>query len=259
MKKIKLIALTFLLIGAQSFAQDEAVKELLNNYVSAVNKLPKTQKASNVTQYFHDQYKSYSAELGMSGIVNRTTSDIYDFEEQLQNSIDNSAYKLKLTVDKVLYVNQKNKVGTIAAIIDFESKFEDKIADKGTILLTIIATKSSGEWQIIHSNTTQISESKDVGQCSCNIYKKGEDSQRYLAEVFYPSGLEIGQDFSTYRIAFKKGKRFIISDNDDFIWNEVNEIYLGSKLIGKSEDIKEAIRLISEDRFKANCTTMIKI
>lgn len=259
MKKINLIVLILFFVSANSFAQDEAVKELLKNYISAVNKLPKSQKASSVTNLFHDQYKSYTAELGMSGVVNRTITDIYDYEEQVQNIIDNHKYKLKLTVDKILYVNQKKKVGTIAAIVGFENTFEDKIADKGTILLNIIATKSSGEWQIIHSNTTRISESKDVGQCSCNIYKKGEDSQRYLAEVFYPSGLEIGQDFSSYRIAYKKGERFIISDNDDFTWNGLNEIYLGNKLIGKTEDIKEAIRLISEDMFKANCTKMVKI
>ncbi len=259
MKKFNLVALLLLVFSANLFAQEEAVKDLLNDYIKAVNNLPKSKNTEDVTQLFHENYVSYTAEIGMSGIVHRKTADLKEYEERLQNIIEKSDYKLKLSVDKILYSNQKNREGTVAALINFENKYQDKIADKGTILLTIIASKVTGEWKIMHSNITRISESKDIGKCSCNIYKKGEDSLRYLAEVFYPSGLEIAQSFATYRIAYKNGKRLIISDNDDYIWDELDDIYLGKTKIGKTDDIKEAIRLISKHKFNDNCTEMIKI
>ncbi len=261
MKKINLLTLLMFFVYASSFAQEEAVKDLLSNYINAVNKLPTTKSNIEVTQYFHENYKNYTADLGLSGVVNRSASNLNEYTEQVEELISNNDYTLMLNVEKILYTNQKSRVGTIAALINFENKYENKIADKGTILLNIIASKVDGTWKIMHSNTTRISESKDVGQCTCNIYKKGETSLRYVAEVFYPSGLQIGQDYSSYRIASKNGKRYVISDNEDYTWNENNEIHLGATLIGKTEpeDVKEAIRLISETNFKDNCTKMIKI
>ncbi|NQY04668.1 MAG: hypothetical protein HRT68_00315 [Flavobacteriaceae bacterium] len=241
-------------------AQEDAVKDLLNNYIEAVNNLPKTKSEIEVTQFFHENYKNYTAELGLSGVVNRKNSDLTDFSEQIQEIINNSNYTLTLSLEKILYVNQKNKVGTVSALVNFENKFENKIADKGTILLNLIASKVTGAWKIMHTNTTRISESKDVGRCSCYIYNKGADSNRYVSEVYYPAGLEVGQAYQSFRIAIKKGKRYIISDNSDFTWKEADgEIYEGETLIGKADDIKAAIKLILERDYTDNCIEMLMI
>ena len=259
MKKINLLVVLFVFVCANMMAQEDAVKELLNNYVEAVNNLPKTKNEVEVTQYFHENYKNYTAELGLSGVVNRKDSDIKDYTKQLEELISNSEYKLKLKVEKVLYVNQKSKVGTIAALVNFENIFENKIADKGTILLNLIASRVSGAWKIMHTNTTRISESKDVGKCSCYIYQKGEGSIKYVSEVFYPAGLEIGQAYQSFRVAIKKGKRFIISDNSDYIWKEDGEILEGTRSLGKADDAKKAINIILKDTYKDTCIDMLMI
>lgn len=259
MKKINLLVVLFVFVCSNMMAQEDAVKELLNNYVEAVNNLPKTKNETEVTQYFHENYKNYTAELGLSGVVNRKDSDIKDYTKQLQELINNSEYTLKLKVEKVLYVNQKNRVGTIAALVNFENTFENKIADKGTILLNLIASRVSGSWKIMHANTTRISESKDVGKCSCYIYQKGEGSIKYVSEVFYPAGLEIGQAYQSFRVAIKKGKRYIISDNADYIWKEDGEILEGTRSLGKAEDAKQAIKIILKDSYKDTCIDMLMI
>jgi hypothetical protein len=259
MKKISLLVALFAFVCSTTIAQEDAVKDLLNNYIKAVNNLPKTKSEVEVTQFYHENFKNYTAELGLSGVVNRKDSNLEDYSKQIQDIIDNSNYTLSLDVEKVLYVNQKNKVGTIAALVNFENKFENKIADKGTILLSLIASKVSGAWKIMHTNTTRISESKDVGRCSCYIYEKGENSSRYVSEVYYPAGLEVGQAYQSFRVAFKKGKRYIISDNSDYTWEESGEIREGDKLIGKADTIKKGIKLILESSYTDNCIEMLMI
>ena len=67
------------------------------------------------------------------------------------------------------------------------------------------------------------------------------------------------QGFQSFRVAIKKGKRYIISDNSDYIWKEDGEILEGTRSLGKAEDAKKAIKIILKDSYKDTCIDMLMI
>ena len=60
-----------------------------------------------------------------------------------------------MALDKTVYESQKEGSGTVSALINFESKIDGKVAEKGTILMNIVATKSQGEWKITQGYSDQ--------------------------------------------------------------------------------------------------------
>ncbi|UOB18786.1 hypothetical protein [Abyssalbus ytuae] len=257
MKIIKSFAyvMALSLVVGVGYSQDSPVKNLLVNYINSVNSVGHGTQKEDVMNLFHNTYRSNTAYVKMSGIVSRTSSGKEEVASMLDEIVQDNNYRFKLTLDKVLYTAQKERAGTISALVNFESIIEDKTAEKGSILMNLVGSKIDGEWKIVHNNTVRVSESKDVGNCACYLYSKG--STKFVTEVYYPSGVEYGHTFESFRVTTRDGKRIITSDAHDFNWDDDGNVIYEGRTIGTTEEAKEAIQMALKDLYKESCLKML--
>lgn len=257
MKNIKTLACVLILslVSSVSFSQGNHVKVLLEKYISSVNNLGNGTSKEDVMNLFHQNYKSNTAYVKISGVVSRTSSGRDEVSTLLDEIMQDNNYQFKLTLEEVLYEAQRDRAGTISALVNFESTIDGKIAESGTLLMNIVGITVAGEWQIFHNNKVRVSKASDVGNCVCYMYGKG--STKFVTEVYYPSGVEYGQNFESFRVTSRDGKRIITSDNNDFSWDPEGNITYEGTTIGTSEDAKEAVQIALKELYKESCTKIL--
>jgi len=236
-------------------SQEKHVIRLLNSYISETNKLVDSPDTSSILSLFHKKYQNNTAYIGLSGVLNRTTINYTQFAEQLEENLKNKNYNFSMSLGEIVHEVQKENSGVASALINFESKIEGKVAEKGTILMNIVATKDLGEWKITHNNTVRISEEREIGNCVCYLFSKGESY--YNAETYYPAGLKYEREYKSYRIGSKDGKRAIINrGNKDraFIWNENGDILENGRKIGSAQNSSDAVQVVLAYVYSKTCT-----
>ncbi|MEL6811773.1 MAG: hypothetical protein AAFP76_10600 [Bacteroidota bacterium] len=251
-----LLLLTFF-SSVNAFAQEKPVVTLLKSYIQATNELGESQDAETVLSLFSKNYQNNTAYIGMSGVLNRTTTTYAQLEEKLGEDIKNRNYNFTMSLTETVHESQKENAGTASALINFESKIEGKVAEKGAILMNIVATKEKGEWKITHNNTVRVSEESEIGNCVCYLFSKGESY--FNAETYYPAGLKYDREYKSYRVGTKDGKRAIVNrgnNNRTFFWNQNGEILDGSRKIGSAETSVEAIQIVLAFVYSSTCTDM---
>ncbi len=247
--------LVLCLVSFLSFAQESHVKTILENYISSVNNLGNGTSKEDVLYLFHDNYKNNTAYVKISGIVSRTSTGKSQVATLLDEIMQDDNYKFRLTLDKVLYTAQRDRAGTISALVNFESTIDGKIAESGTLLMNIVAITVAGEWKIFHNNTVRVSKASDVGNCVCYMYGKG--STKFVTEVYYPSGVEYGQNFESFRVTSRDGQRIITSDSHDFGWDSDGNVTYQGTNIGNTKESKEAVQISLKELYKESCTKIL--
>lgn len=258
MKKTKLtLTILFLVLSfGQVFAQGDPIKKLLVDYISAINTMGGPSEKEAVLDLFNDRFIGHTAYVKLSGHISRTTAKKEDLAVQLDEILGANNYKFKFTLKEVLYNSLKERAGTISALVNFQSSIEGKVAEKGTILMNIVGTMVDGKWQIIQNNTVRVSEAKDVGRCVCYVYAKG--ATKYVTEVYFPAGVEYGQEFEAFRVTSRDGKRIIKSDSNEFAWDkETGELKYKGIVIGTTQDSREAVELALKDLYKESCLEIL--
>ena len=257
MKNIKTLACVFVLslVSSISFSQESAVKTLLEKYISSVNNLGNGTTKDDVMNLFHENYKNNTAFVKISGVVSRTSTGKSEIGVLLDEIMQDNNYKFRLNLDKVLYTAQRDRAGTISALVNFESTIDGKIAEKGTLLMNIVAITFGGEWKIFHNNTVRVSEASDVGNCVCYMYGKG--ATKFVTEVYYPSGVEYGQNFESFRVTSRDGERIITSDSNEFGWDSDGNVTYKGANIGNTEEAKTAVEIALKELYKESCTKIL--
>lgn len=244
MKKTTLILIVLFVFSGvyQSFASErnEPVKKLLINYISAINSLGQGSGKKNVLKLFSDRYEGNTTLVKISGTIVRKNYKKKDIASQMDDIINDNNYTFKLTLDKVIYISQKDKAGTISAIVNFQSFIDNKLAEKGTMLMNLVGVLQKGHWQIVNNNMVRVSEAKDIGDCVCYVYSKG--STKFVTEIYFPAGVEYSQDFESFKVTSIKDKRVIKSESNEFFWDkDTGKLSYKGKVIGKAEDSRKAI------------------
>ncbi len=248
--------LLFVFMGVNSaFAEDTPVKTLLTDYISAINNLGNGTTKDDVLKLFNNRYKSNTAYVRLSGTITRSSSGTEEVATLLDEIMNDNNYSFRLSLGQILYETQKERAGIIAATVDFESTIDGKLAEKGTMLMNLVATVVNGEWKIVHNNMVRISESKDIGNCVCYLYAKG--STKYVTEVYYPAGVEYGQTFEAFRVTSKDGQRVIKSDAHEFVWDKEGNLSYDGRTIGTTDDSREAIEMALRDLYKESCVQIL--
>ncbi len=252
---IKFLVLLTIFTSFTGFSQDKPVTQLLKSYVDATNRLGQSQSSDEILALFSENYQNNTAYIGMSGVLNRTTTTYAQLAEKLAEDIKNKNYNFTMSITETVQETQKKNAGTVSALINFESKIEGKVAEKGSILMNLVATKIKGEWKITHNNTVRVSEESEIGNCVCYLFSKGESY--FNAETYYPAGLQYDREYKSYRVGTKDGKRAIVnrSNNDrTFFWNENGDIMDGSRKIGEADNSNEAVRIVLSFVYSDTCT-----
>ncbi|MFC5048175.1 hypothetical protein ACFSTE_02020 [Aquimarina hainanensis] len=260
MKKITIIIValltSFSVQNIKAADYDEPVRKLLSDYVNMVNGLNQGVDKETVLELFSESYVGNTAYVRLSGTVVRKRYKKEDLARQIDDIVGVNKYKFRLSLDKVLYVSQKERAGTISALVTFESLVDGKLAEKGTMLMNLVGTYQSEGWKIVQNNIVRVSETKDVGDCVCYVYAKG--STKFVTEIYFPAGVEYGQDFVTFRVTTKDEDRIIKSGNKDFVWSkETGELTYKGASIGTAEDSKKAIEAALKDMYKESCLKIL--
>ena len=237
------------------FAQEKPVKTLLKTYINAANNLGDSQDVESVLSLFSNNYQNNTAYIGLAGVLNRTTMTYAQLEEKLAEDIKNKNYNFTMSLKETVYETQKDKAGTISALINFESKIEGKVAEKGTILMNIVATKVNGQWKITQNNTVRVSEESEIGNCICYLFSKGDSF--YSAETYYPAGVKYEREFKSYRVGSKDGKRVIVNrGNSDkaYVWAKNGDVLAGSRKLGSAENSADAVQVVLSHVYSNACT-----
>lgn len=258
MKNLRFIIAVFALSFVSSFAQeiDKPVTKLLKQYINASNNLNKTKEANTVLALFDDRYKNNTAYVGLSGVVKRTTTGFESFANQIDQNVKNRNYDFKMTIQEVVYEAQKERAGTVSALINFESKINGKVAEKGTILINLVASVVRGDWKIMHNNTVRVSEGSDVGNCVCYLLSRGGGANSFGAETYYPAGVEYNREYQPFSVGTRNGKRVVKADDKDYAWTENNDVLDGARKIGKATSPKEAIKVVLAHIYTDSCIKM---
>ena len=237
------------------FSQDKPVTQLLKTYIKATNDLATEQTPDNILMLLDKNYQNNTAYIGLTGALERTSTTYGQFAEQIAEDIKNHNYNFTMALDKTVYESQKEGSGTVSALINFESKIDGKVAEKGTILMNIVATKSQGEWKITQNNTVRVSEESEIGNCVCYLFSKGKAF--FNAETYYPAGVKYEREYKSYRVSIKDGKRTIVNrgNNDKtFIWAENGDVLDGSRKIGTATTPDEAVQAVLTFVYGKTCT-----
>jgi len=257
MKKLtalKLVMAIAMLSFVTGFSQEKPVTKLLKSYIAASNELCETKQVNNVLALFDDRYKNNVAYVGLSGIVKRTSISFEQFSEQLADNIKNKNYNFHMTIGEIVHESQKERAGTVSALVNFESKIDGKVAEKGTILMNIVASLVRGEWKIIHNNTVRVSEGSDIGNCVCYLYAKG--STMFNAETYYPAGVEYDREYQSYRVSSRDGKRTIKGNDITYVWDSNGAVLDGARKLGTASTSEEAVKIVLTHVYAETCTKM---
>ena len=252
---LKFLFIVTFLFSLSTFAQETQVTKLLKSYIEATNQLGESQDAQNILSLFSKNYQNNTAYIGMSGVLNRNTTTYAQLEEKLADDIKNKNYNFTLSLTETVHETQKENAGTVSALINFESKIEGKVAEKGSILMNLVATKIRGEWKITHNNTVRVSEESEIGNCVCYLFSKGESY--FNAETYYPAGLKYDREYKSYRVGTKDGKRAIVNrgnNNRTFIWNQNGDVLDGTVKIGSADNSSDAIQVVLAFVYSNTCT-----
>ncbi|MFD0863543.1 hypothetical protein ACFQ1M_15105 [Sungkyunkwania multivorans] len=258
MKTIKNLAvvLTVTLFGfSNSYAEDQPVKDLLVEYINAINNVGNGTSKEDVLALFNDRYVSNIATVRLSGTVRRTTAGKNEIATLIDEILADEKYTFRMTLDQVLHVAQKDRAGTVSALVNFESRIDDKLAEKGTIMMNLVATLVNGQWKIIHNNTVRVSEASDVGNCVTYIYGKG--TTKFVTETYFPAGVEYGQNFEAFRVTVRDGRRVIKSDSNEFSWDGDGNLSYNGEVVGAAEEGREAVEMAVRHLYKESCVKIV--
>jgi hypothetical protein len=251
----KLVMSIALLSFISGFAQDKPVTQLLKTYIKATNNLEADQNPDNIMMLLDKNYQNNTAYIGLTGALHRTSTTYGQFAEQIAEDIKNHNYNFTMALSKTVYESQKETSGTVSALINFESKIDGKVAEKGTILMNIVATKSQGEWKITQNNTVRVSEESEIGNCVCYLFSKGKSF--FNAETYYPAGVKYEREYKSYRVSIKDGKRTIVNrGNNDrtFTWADNGDVLDGGRKIGTAVTPDEAVQAVLTFVYGKTCT-----
>ncbi len=235
---------------------NEPIKKLLVDYINKMNALTQGTQKEDVLRLFDEKYVGNTVYVNLSGALVRKNYEKKDISNQLDDIIGDNNYKFKLTLDKVVFQSQKERAGTISAVVVFESFIDKRLAEKGTMLMDLVAIRVNGGWKIVQNNMVRVSEAKDIGDCVCYMYGKG--STKFVTEVYFPSGLEYSQEFDAFQVTSKEGKRIIKSDNNEFYWSrDTGKLTFKGDQLGKAENAKKAIEFVLKDLYKDSCVNIV--
>jgi hypothetical protein len=254
MKKTKvfnLVTAVLLLANYVGFSQEKPVLNLLNQYVDAFNNLSNTKEKNTVLSLFDSKYKNNTAYVGLSGVIKRTTTGFEQLSTQLDQTLKNKKYNFKITVREIVHESQKERAGTVSALVNFESKVDGKVAETGTILMNLVGSLIKGEWKIIHNNTIRVSEGKDIGNCVSYLFSKG--ASFFGAETYYPGGVEYNNEFQSFRVINRDGKRIIKGNIKDYEWSENGDVLEGALKVGNASTPEEAVKTVLNYVYADSC------
>ncbi len=260
MKKITFILILIFLFSSihqvKAFNEKDPVKRLLVDYINKMNALTQGTQKEDVLNLFDEKYRGNTVFVNLSGTLVRKNYSKKDIASQLDDIVDDNNYQFRLTIDKIVFQSQKERAGTISAVINFESFIDKKLAEKGTMLMDVVAIRINGGWKIVQNNMVRVSEAKDIGECVCYFYEKG--TTKFVTEMYFPSGLEYSQELNAFQVMTKDKKRIIKSDSKEYYWN-VNTgklTYKGGQ-IGQTTNSRKAIEFVLKNLYKESCVNIV--
>lgn len=231
--------------------EEEPIKKLLINYISKINALNKGGNKQDVLKLFDEKYRGNTVYVNLSGALVRKDYEKRDISSQLDDIVNDDNYSFMMKLDDVVFQSQKERAGTISAVVSFESFINKKLAEKGTMLMDLVGIRVNGGWKIVQNNMIRVSEAKDIGECVCYMY--GNGSTKFITEVYYPDGLEYSQQLGSFQVTKKEGKRIIKSQGEEFSWSGNGKLTYKGKVIGAAEKPKEAIQVAIKSLYKDAC------
>ncbi|MBQ0734348.1 hypothetical protein [Aquimarina celericrescens] len=260
MKKITYFLLFVFLLSnlhhGYASGDKDPVKQLFMDYINKMNALNQGTQKEDVLNLFDEKYNGNTVYVNLSGALIRKNYSKKDIASQLDDIINDDNYKFKLILDKIVFQTQKERAGTISAVINFESYIDKKIAEKGTILMDVVAIRVNAGWKIVQNNMVRVSEAKDIGECVCYVYGKG--TTKFVTEVYFPSGLEYSQEFDSFQVTSRDDKRIIKSDNNEFYWSrDTGKLTFKGSEIGKADEARKAIEYVLKDLYKESCVNIV--
>ncbi len=235
-------------------AQEKPVVHLVKSYVEASNTLSASKQINSVLSLFDDKYKNNTSFIGLSGVVKNSNYNFEEFSEQLLANMTDKSYDFQMTITDIVFESQKEKSGAVSALVAFEAKIDGKIAEKGTMLMNIVAAKVRGDWKIVQNNTVRVSEGSEIGNCVCYLFSKG--SAAFTAETYYPSGAEYDKEYQSFRLGTIDGMRVIKGNDTTYTWDENGNVFDGKHKIGKAMSSQEAVQKVLTYIYTKACTTI---
>jgi len=244
------------MINANNTNVTEPVFEITASYVKLINSIKKDNTIDKVLNLYSDQYSGNTTYVRLSGGIVKKNYKKENIKNQLNDILTDENYNLKIKINRILYSNQKEKAGTISALLDFESIIDGKLAEKGTILMNIVIIAQKEEWKIIQNNMVRVSEVKDIGDCVCHIFEKGDT--QFVTELHYPAGIEYTHKLESFRITSNEKNRIIKSNSKTVVWeNKTNQLIWNQNKLGIAKKPKQAIELLIQKMNVETCSTVI--
>ena len=126
---LKLVLAFVLMSCFVGFSQEKPVTRLFKSYIKASNDLSVTKQKNSILALFDDRYKNNTSYVGLSGVFKRTTTGFEQLSNQLDENLKNKKYNFKMEVRDIVHESQKEKAGTVSALVNFESKIDGKVAE----------------------------------------------------------------------------------------------------------------------------------
>lgn len=234
---------------------EEPVKKLLKDYIKAINTLGVTTPKSDVLKMFNKRYSGNTSYIRISGAIVRKKYSKTDISSQLDDVISDN-FKFNLVLTKIIHVVQKEKVGAISALINFETSINEKVAERGTMLVNFVGIKQNDIWKILQNDMVRVSEEKDMGDCICYVYAKG--NTKFVTETYFPAGVEYDNELDYFHITRDGDIRTIkTKDGKTYKWDTVKGIlFWRSKQVAQVRTVQEVVEASIKHLYREPCVNV---
>ncbi len=251
MRTYYLYAFIFLLFCQHSVAQSIKIEDFFKSFISSINNITDSNSLVNVAQYLSDDYQSNATYIGLKNEVLENKQTKTEFLAGLQGILSAEQATINLSINNISNVSQDDSKATISGNIIMHLYINDKLAEKNTFDVTMLAKKIEDNWKFVLNRSTRSVEERISGRCTCLLYER---ENRYVTELMYPTGFNYSKSLDLFAVKDKMDHRLIMHNGHEYRWNIdgqlIDEAY---NTLGKATDAQAAIRLILAKLFEQNC------
>lgn len=249
---VKQLALLFLFIvsGLQLSAQNgsdndvAALKQFITKvYQDGVTNLT-TSNVNELLKNFDRSFVGSAVDVALDGKVEVKEMNIESLTQTLNSLAKNEVLDVKWSIESYHSAVVKGKTGAVSFDIQYSLVKNGQVISSGVNSMDVITRKTMKGWKISYSSTIQVEETRNMGNCYCEIYSQGKTD--FLTLLLMPDGSEYTESTDKFKVAESGARRVIkVNGEDIYEWNKkTGEISIEGSRVGEAKRQETAIRAI---------------
>ena len=215
---------------------------------------------NNVTEFLVNFDKSFvgsRVDVALDGKVEVNNSDYSTLVNSLKGLSKSESVKVTWVIQEYHSAVVKGKTGAVSFDIQYSLEKNGQTISSGTNSMDVITRKTFNGWRVSYSSTIQVEETRNLGNCYCEIYSQGKTD--FLTQLLMPDGSEYLESTDKFKIITSGSRRVIrVNGEDHYDWDlKTGEVLIEGKRIGEAKKNETAIKAILKFLRSERCQRIV--